>query len=152
MARVRSKKISEYEIQRTFHQWVSQQNDLLGFSVPNGLLSDGEAVAKERLVGLTAGIPDYICVTPIQTCFIEFKTEKGVLSKQQVEKIRTLVKLNKPVKVCRTPSEAMKFVNRYRRKNDDFMTSFTYLLYGSNIWKAFEIAKKIIFPYGAGRY
>ena len=117
MARVRSKKmIPEYDIQRVFHQWVSQQDKMLGHSVPNGLLSNGEAIAKEKLIGLTSGVPDYNVDIIGETLRIEFKTSAGKLSKSQIEIICKLVKLKRPVRVCRSPKEAIKFVRYWQNK------------------------------------
>lgn len=53
------------------------------FSVPNGGLRNKREAAKFKATGLIAGVSDLIILKPVETIFIEVKTEKGKQSDVQ---------------------------------------------------------------------
>ena len=59
------------------------QKDFFFWHCPNGIQASKKQGAKFKAMGMRAGIPDIIILTRRKICFIELKTEKGYLSKNQ---------------------------------------------------------------------
>ena len=106
--------ISEFEIQKTFHQWCLKQDFILfSFHVPNGLKSTARNVALLKQAGLRKGVPDYwVILKNKKILAIEFKTEKGELSEEQNNFIKILNYCGIPNEVCRSAHEAVQFVKK----------------------------------------
>lgn len=114
-------KISEFQIQRDFHNWCKKQSFVIeSWSVPNGFKASPQACQMMKLTGLHNGVCDYWFI--LQNGIIgaiEFKTDTGQLSKQQVEFINNLKHVNIPVKVCRSTFDAVNFVKKLFEKDVD---------------------------------
>ena len=101
-------KNAEAKIQADVVRWIrAAAPDTVLFAVLNdGLFTKAEA-SKRRWMGLLAGIPDVILVTPGGRCFgIEVKTISGRLSPDQREIHERMAALGIPVAVVRSLTEA----------------------------------------------
>ena len=104
--------ISEYTIQQTFHNWCKKQDFILAsFHVPNGLTSNAKQGLFMKKIGLLKGVWDYWIITnKPEIVVIEFKDNKGSLTKEQEWFGNVLEKANIRHKVCRSSFEAVQFL------------------------------------------
>lgn len=118
----KSKKIttSEKNIQTSFIAWRDvhkRQFPLLQsiFSVPNGIWTHKAIAVSQVRQGLTAGIPDVICLAPSHDgtyhgLLIEFKTESGRASSEQEFFLEFFASLNYRTEICRSAYRASSIV------------------------------------------
>ena len=106
--------ISEFEIQKTFHQWCLKQDFILfSFHVPNGLKSTAKDASLLKQIGLRKGVLDYwIILKTGKILAIEFKNTKGFLTREQKQFIKILDYCKIPNRVCRSAYEAVQFVKK----------------------------------------
>lgn len=106
--------ISEFDIQKEFHKWCKKQDFILEcWHVPNGMQASPQACKLMKLIGLHKGVCDYwVLLNNGKLLAIEFKTNKGILSNEQIIFIDHLILSNIPVKVCRSVFEATTFVKQ----------------------------------------
>ena len=77
---------------------------------PNGELRDSaRAVSKLAAMGMLAGVPDIIAVSPERKVhFLEFKSETGTLDEAQRDFQLWAIRANLPHSVVRSVGEAMR--------------------------------------------
>lgn len=111
------KSISEYNIQKIFCCWCNQQESVLAhWHVPNGMTSDAKQGKLMKMIGLKKGVWDYWLITNKGTLVvIEFKDDKGKLSKEQIEFEKALTFAKIPHAVCRSAYDAVKFVQLFTK-------------------------------------
>lgn len=113
----------EKKIQAKFIAWRnthSREFPILRsiFAVPNGIWTF-QSVAKSMIgEGMTAGIPDIICLAPSHDrryhgLVIEFKNEKGEVSEEQQFFLGFFADLGYRTAILRTPWEAAQLVNEH---------------------------------------
>jgi len=88
------------------------------FAVPNGIWTFKAVAAAMVAQGMTAGIPDIICLAPssdgkYNALLIEFKNETGELTKEQKFFIKFFSDLGSRAEVCRTWYDAALIVNEH---------------------------------------
>lgn len=88
--------------------------DLLIFRIPNDAKRTITNGYLSKRLGTVAGVPDVFI--PVFRLFIEFKTEKGSLSKSQKEVIAKLLKIGYGVEVCKSSAEAIEKVETLIKK------------------------------------
>ena len=110
--------LSEYQIQKTFHEWCRKQPFILEcWHVPNGMKASSKACTMMKQIGLHKGVCDYwILLENGILLAIEFKADNGVLSKEQRTFIMHLAQCNIPVAVCRSTFDAVSFVKNQLNK------------------------------------
>ena len=104
--------ISEYNIQKTFHEWCGKQDFiLLSWHCPNGFTSNGKNANLMKRIGLRNGCPDYWLITSKpELLVIEFKKRGGVVSKEQKEFLSILDRVGIANKICYSAFEASSWV------------------------------------------
>ena len=104
--------IDEFTIQKTFKNWCDKQDFILShWHVPNGFTSNPKQARLMKMQGLRPGVWDYwVILNNGKLLVIEFKTEIGKLSKEQIEFENVLFKANIPHIVARSSFEAANFV------------------------------------------
>lgn len=116
----------EKHIQASFIAWRNIHKRVFPllnsiFAVPNGFWTENKAYAAAMVQqGLTAGIPDVICLAPsacgkYHALLIEFKTE-ALSSEQSDEQIffhNFFAELGYRTEVCRSPFRASMLVNEH---------------------------------------
>jgi len=111
-------------IQMAFIGWrdvFKRQYPILNsiFAVPNGAMLFNKAIAVSQVrQGLTAGIPDIICLAPsfdkrFFGLLVEFKTETGKISPEQDFFLNFFADLGYRSGVCRSAFEASELVNEH---------------------------------------
>lgn len=89
------------------------------FAVPNGAMLFNKAIAASQVrQGLTAGIPDIICLAPshdkrFNALLLEFKTQAGKTSEKQEFFLKFFADLGFRTEICRTAFEASNIVNEH---------------------------------------
>jgi rhodanese-related sulfurtransferase len=76
--------------------------DAVYFAVPNGGLRSKKAAARLKGMGVCAGVPDIAVLCVGLWIFLELKTERGRLSRAQLEMIRRLERAGAAVLLCRS--------------------------------------------------
>jgi len=114
---------SEDAIQATYFQWVRLQQRFypelqLLFHIPNGGSRHILEAYKMKKMGVLAGIPDVFlayanCINDWNGFFIEFKSEKGKLSKEQIIIHDKLRQAGYKVVVCRSCIDAILETKKY---------------------------------------
>ena len=107
---------NEYQIQMLFKNWCDKQDFIIKhWHVPNGMTGSAKQGMFMKRIGMLKGVWDYwlIIDKPALIC-IEFKDNKGQLSKEQKEFENALEFAKIPHKVCRSPFEATQFVKEVR--------------------------------------
>ena len=109
---------NEYQIQKLFHDWCQKQDFILAsWHVPNGFTSNAKNGYLMKQIGLLRGVFDYWVITnKPEIMAIEFKTDKGELSQDQIKFKEVLDKANIPNAICRSPFEATQFVKERMKK------------------------------------
>lgn len=109
--------MKENEEQSLLFQWAGWHPLLRGmFHIPNGEKRDAVTGARLKRMGVKAGIPDIFLPIPKgqwHGLFIEMKTDKGVLSKSQRERIESLRQNGYRVDVCRGFLKAKETIEEY---------------------------------------
>lgn len=111
--------MSEHEIQSAFIQWLAKHPDPrtgMIFAIPNGGKRSPKVGADLRREGVRPGVPDLFLPVPANGyhgLFIELKTEKGALSKEQEMWKRSLSEQGYKSEVCKGLLEAQKTINNY---------------------------------------
>lgn len=105
---------SEYQIQAAFKTWCDKQDFILKhWHVPNGFTSSAKQGMFMKRIGLLRGVWDYwLIVNKPAIIVIEFKDNKGKLSKEQIDFEKALDFAHIPHAVCRSPFEATQFVKK----------------------------------------
>jgi hypothetical protein len=115
-------KITEHQIQKAYYDWIKIKRQIdrrykLIFAVPNGAHFANIRIAVKLLSeGLTPGVSDFIGLCPyngFHGFVIEFKSEKGVLNKNQREFLQLAFDFGLAPYVARTTDEAIKFTEAY---------------------------------------
>lgn len=106
---------SEHAIQCAFRNMAARRfPGVRVIAVPNGAkrsISGGKRMQRE---GLTAGVPDVICVwSGGQVAWIEFKSRDGSLSPTQKSVLLSLHNRGHRVAVCRSPETALALLERW---------------------------------------
>ena len=104
--------MDEFTIQKTFKDWCDKQDFILEhWHVPNGFKASPFACAMMKKVGLRKGVCDYwVLLKNGILAAIEFKTQDGILSTEQIRFINHLKQCKFPVIVCRSSFEAAQFI------------------------------------------
>ena len=104
--------IDEFTIQKTFKDWCDKQEFILShWHVPNGFTSSPKQARLMKMQGLRPGVWDYwLILKNGKLLVIEFKTEVGKLSKEQLEFEKVLFQAKIPHTVARSSFEAVNFV------------------------------------------
>ena len=113
----------EKSIQASFFAWRNihkRQFPILNslFAVPNGIWTHKAIAASQVRQGLTAGIPDVICLAPsacgrFGALLIEFKNEVGKLSDAQKFFLEFFASLGYRAEVCRSALQASQIINEH---------------------------------------
>ena len=106
--------IDEFTIQKTFKDWCDKQEFILShWHVPNGFTSNPKQARLMKMQGLRPGVWDYwLILKNGKLLEIEFKTEVGKLSKEQLEFEKVLLQAKIPHTVARSSHEAVLFVKQ----------------------------------------
>jgi hypothetical protein len=99
----------EASIQSVFRDaliYCTDPNKVVAFHIPNEDASRSQRIHKAR-IGTVSGVPDYLVQWYRGQVFIEFKTSKGRLTKEQVDMHGRLGGINRRVVVCRSAEEAL---------------------------------------------
>lgn len=95
-----------------FTTWLTSKK-LRHTHVPNETVSKSQAIKNKRL-GTSPGVPDYLILTPTGIIFVEMKRRTGGrLSAYQKEWLAALTQCNVPAKVCAGFDEAKQFVEEF---------------------------------------
>jgi hypothetical protein len=110
----KARKAPEARLQESVCQYLALQERcgrLLWFAVPNGGSRNLLEAVNLKRQGLRAGVPD-LCIIPKvgPVCFIELKSEDGVVSKLQGIWMQNLTDYGCPVRVCRSLEEVQQFL------------------------------------------
>jgi hypothetical protein len=115
-ARAKNKPTPEKKIQREFIAWRNQHKREFPvlksiFAVPNGIWAFRSVAKGMVLEGMTAGIPDIICLAPSHDrkyhgLLIEFKNETGELSDEQKLYLQFFADLGYRTAICRRADDA----------------------------------------------
>lgn len=109
--------MTEFEIQKIFHEWCQKQNFILeSWHVPNGIKASPKACAMMKKIGLSKGVCDYWVLLDNGTlAAIEFKTDKGTLSVDQKQFMQHLKICQIPAIVSRDVYTATQFIKSLNR-------------------------------------
>lgn len=115
------RRAGEHYIQAAFFDLVRlrRQTDdrwRLIFAIPNGGHRNIVTARRLKLEGVEAGIPDVFCAVPAGDyagLWLEFKTQRGSLSREQRAVIARLREAGYRVEVVRDPEAAMQIVETY---------------------------------------
>ena len=113
--------MSEHDEQKALFQWAEiaqlQRPELaLMFAIPNGGHRLKAVAGKMKAEGVKPGVPDIFLPVPRQQyhgLFVEMKTQKGAISKEQHRWIRPLLCKGYQVKVCRGWQAAAEVIEQY---------------------------------------
>ena len=115
--------MTEYDIQKSFFEWVyhrevrDERYRLIHHTPNSSQFTIGHGVKMKR-IGLRSGIPDVfvpIASKGFHGLYIEFKSEKGKLNKNQRDVIKQLRKQGYRVEIIRCPREAAEVVMHHMR-------------------------------------
>jgi rhodanese-related sulfurtransferase len=116
-------KISEHQEQCTVVEWFRlQYPDELLFAIPNGGHRHINVARKLKNEGVTASIPDLFLASAkhgFNGLFIEMKSLKGKLTKQQAEMMLKLSDKNYMTVCCHGSQSAIDTITSYMRKLDN---------------------------------
>ena len=118
---------SEHAVQSCFIDWVRSVENTPGYEPPrlSFAMQSGARVRwgtanKLKAEGMRKGVPDWWLPTPNREgppyfagLAIEFKTKRGVVSKEQSEYMTRLRAAGWRVLICRSPEEAIVAVKAY---------------------------------------
>ncbi len=106
---------TEYEECVVFSQWLTLKG-IKHSHIPNETFTKSwRAKMKNKMMGVSSGVPDYIVCAPKALLFIEMKrTKGGILSKEQTEWLEALYKYMSVLAcTCKGAEEAIKKVERF---------------------------------------
>lgn len=86
------------------------------FSIPNGGSRNLLEAYNLKLQGLTSGVPDLLFAYPNKNyhgLWIELKSRKGIISKNQAIVIERLRHVGYLVLICHSVDEAIEGINKY---------------------------------------
>lgn len=116
-------KTPEKNIQSLFFGWRNTHKrdyPILNsiFAVPNGIWTFKSVAVSQVRQGLTAGIPDVICLSPsidglFHGLLIEFKNEQGEVTDEQKFFLSFFADLGYRTSICRRWEDAADVVNTY---------------------------------------
>ena len=110
----------EDNLQVACMQWLSYAHpDALAFHVPNGGKRNAREGAKFKRMGVLAGVPDILILTPKQGFngfAVELKVKGGKLSKNQKDRLNEFKTCNWLTIVCYSFDEFEYYVNEYLKK------------------------------------
>lgn len=90
---------------------LSQQGRLLWFHPANGGSRNLLEAVKLKRLGVKAGVPDIVVIPKVgPVCFIELKSEDGVLTETQKFWLQALPDYGCPVRVCRSLDDVQQFL------------------------------------------
>jgi hypothetical protein len=110
---------SESAIQSSFVEWLNLQHPKVAevtAAIPNGGKREARYGNRLKREGLKKGFPDIGIFAPrgsYHGLFIEFKSRKGVIRKEQIEVMESLTKEGYLCEVCKSLEEAIKITNNY---------------------------------------
>jgi len=107
--------MSEHDEQAAFVEWLEWQG-IPVFAIPNGSNKSKAAAAKFKAEGLRAGVPDLMIPAPTDQyagLFIEMKSDKGTLSKEQKKWLSCLNTRGYATAACWGVDEALKCFKSY---------------------------------------
>ena len=106
-------KHEEHYIQSTFVQWFRLNHKRhIVYAVPNGDKRSMLTAVRLKKEGVLAGVPDlHILLDNGKSFFLEIKTEKGKLNKNQKSTISEIEKRGYAVLVCYGIDDIIKQVN-----------------------------------------
>lgn len=110
---------SESAIQSSYITWINLQYPKVAevtASIPNGGKREGRYGIRLKKEGLKNGFPDIGIFSPRgkhNGLFIEFKSKKGSIRKEQCIVMNSLTKEGYLCEVCRSLKEAIKVTNNY---------------------------------------
>lgn len=109
-------KMTEDRIQITFKDWCDKQSFILKhWHVANERATSARQGAYLKRKGVLKGVWDYwLIIDKPEIIAIEFKDDKGSLTKEQIEFGEVLEKAGIPHAVCRSAYEATQFVKECR--------------------------------------
>lgn len=111
----------ESDIQKAFFKWLHLWNKaiaFLTFHIPNGGSRHILEARNLKSLGVTPGVPDVFCAVPsykYHGLFIEFKSKKGVISKNQEDMMDALSSQGYKVSICRDWIEAKEIMEWYQQ-------------------------------------
>lgn len=113
-----TKKISEHKIQTLIVQFLDMYlpPPFLIYAIPNGGKRDIGTAVKLKNEGVKSGIPDLhvpIGRKGFLSLYVECKTDKGSLTKKQLEKHAQLTALGNLVETVRSVEEGLRVVVNY---------------------------------------
>ena len=111
----------EHQIQKSYFKILSlNENEFPElayiFAIPNGGKRNIGVAVKMKREGVKRGVPDCqipIAVKPFHGCFLETKTEKGTMSKEQKEYRLFLVNQGYEHIICRSCDELVTATQKY---------------------------------------
>lgn len=110
---------TEYEEQCNFVAWLEAKK-LKFTAIPNSTFTTswGQKIKNKKL-GLRAGLPDLLIITPLGLVFVEMKRLKGgSLKPDQKEWIEALNELSGvEAKMCRGAEEAINYIKEFIPNN-----------------------------------
>lgn len=99
---------------------IASKNDFIFFSIPNeGAMTAGKGKVDYALMttlkkmGMLPGIPDLCIIKNQRAYFIELKSKKGVLSKQQITIHKAITETECPVCTARSLEDVKTFLIVY---------------------------------------
>lgn len=108
---------TERQIQIQFTTLIRplQFNSIFAFHIDNGGSAIKKSILSKYRQGVVSGVPDYMVISLIDKSFffIEFKSLKGRLSKEQKALHEKLKKYNINVFVVRDATEGLELVKKY---------------------------------------
>jgi len=114
--------MTEHDEQAAFVEWL-EWHGIPVFAIPNGSNKSKAAAAKFKAEGLRAGVPDLMIPVPTDRyagLFIEMKSDKGTLSKEQKEWLSMLADMRYATAACWGVDEAIKCFKLYDLVGGEF--------------------------------
>ena len=110
---------TESEIQSSFIEWINLQHPKVAevtAAIPNGGKREARYGGRLKREGLKKGFPDVGIFSPRGNhhgLFIEFKSRKGAVRREQAEVMGSLMKEGYLCEVCKSLEEAIMITNSY---------------------------------------
>lgn len=110
---------SESAIQSSYIVWLNLQYPKIAdvtAAIPNGGRREARYGQRLKREGLKKGFPDVGIFTPrgnYHGLFIEFKSKKGIVGKEQLAVMKSLVNEGYLCKVCKSLNEAIELTKKY---------------------------------------
>lgn len=113
---------SEHEIQKAYFKILALNENKYPFlrfifAIPNGGARHIKVAMKMKAEGVKRGVPDIFIpmhnIANLNGCFLETKSEKGKLSKEQEEYMNYLVLADYDYNVCKSVEELVSATENY---------------------------------------